>query len=186
MAVSLYRQGENIDRAKARQLLGRPEPAEPEPARRPLRDWLLDWMDNDADPRERLNSLLGVIWHMSDAWAIRGEPNIMLIHHDDLACDLNGQIRQIADRLGITIPEPTWPGLVEAATFLSMKASADQLLGTRGILTRSAALFPRGKSGGARDPRRAGDAHYHRRVAQMAPSDMLTWLHSPGRRYLTV
>jgi aryl sulfotransferase len=182
MAVSLYRQGENIDHAKVRQLTGQPEPAKPEPARKPLRDWLLEWIDNDADPREEMDSLPGVMWHLSDAWERRSEPNIMLIHYDDLSADLNGQMRRIADQLGITVPEQTWPSLVEAATFQHMKASADQLLGTGGILKSTAAFFPRGKSGAAREILTEQEiAHYHNRVAQMAPSDMLTWLHSPDR-----
>jgi aryl sulfotransferase len=181
-AVSLYRQGENIDRAKVRQLTGQPEPAEPEPARKPLREWLLEWIDKDADPREQMDSLPGVMWHLSDAWARRGEPNIVLIHYDDLSVDLNGQMRRIAGRLGITVPEPTWPILVEAATFQSMKASAVQLLGTGGILKSTAAFFPRGKSGAGREILTEQEiAHYHNRVAQMAPGDMLTWLHSPDR-----
>jgi aryl sulfotransferase len=182
MAVSLYRQGDNIDRAKVRQLTGQPEPAEPEPARKPLREWLLHWIDKDADPRAEMDSLPGVMWHLSDAWARRTEPNIMLIHYDDLCADLNGQMRRIADRLGITVPEPTWPRLVEAATFQSMRASAEQLLGTRGILKSTVAFFPRGKSGAAREILTEQEiADYHNRVAQMAPGDMLTWLHSPDR-----
>src|ERR1019366_1966782 len=68
--------------------------------------------DNDADPREEMDSLPGVMWHLSDAWERRSEPNIMLIHYDDLSADLNGQMRRIADQLGITVPEQTWPSLV--------------------------------------------------------------------------
>ena len=38
MAVSLYHQGGNIDRARVRQLTGRPGPAGPPPPRKPLHD----------------------------------------------------------------------------------------------------------------------------------------------------
>jgi aryl sulfotransferase len=186
MAVSLYRQGDNIDRAKVRQLTGQPEPAEPKPARKPVREWLVEWIDKDADPREEMDSLPGVMWHMSDAWIRRAEPNVMLIHYDDLSADLSGQMRRIADRLGITVPEPTWPGLVEAATFQSMRASADQLLGTGGILKSTAAFFPRGRSGAAREILTEHEiARYHSRVAQLAPADMLAWLHSADRAQQT-
>jgi aryl sulfotransferase len=51
-AVSLCHQGGNIDRALMRQLTGQPEPAGPPRPRKPARDWLLDWINEDADPRE--------------------------------------------------------------------------------------------------------------------------------------
>ena len=47
MAVSLYHQGANIDRARLRQLTGQPEPAKP-PRRQPLQEWLLQWIDWDG------------------------------------------------------------------------------------------------------------------------------------------
>ncbi len=44
MAVSLYHQGDNIDRARLRQLTGQPEPADRHGRAQPLRDWLLGWI----------------------------------------------------------------------------------------------------------------------------------------------
>jgi len=57
MAVSLYHQGDNIDRALMRRLTGQPEPAGPPRPRKPLRDWLLDWINEDADPQTEMDSL---------------------------------------------------------------------------------------------------------------------------------
>ena len=110
MSVSLYHQGDNIDRARVRQLTGQPEPSVPTAPRPPLREWLLQRIDSDADPRAAMDSLPGVMWHLSDAWARRGEPNVMLVHYDNLSADLEGQMRRIAGRLGIGIPEARWPG----------------------------------------------------------------------------
>ena len=46
-AVSLYYQGQNISRARQRQLTleltGQPVPAGPQSPRKPVREWLLDW-----------------------------------------------------------------------------------------------------------------------------------------------
>ena len=84
MAVSLYHQGGNIDRARLRQLTGEPEPARPPRPRKPVRDWLLDWIDDAADLREQLDSLPGVLWHLADAWARRAEPNVRLVHSGQL------------------------------------------------------------------------------------------------------
>ena len=93
MFVSLYRQGDNIDRERLRQLTGQPEPAEPPRPRTPLHDRLLRWIADDDDPREYPDSLPGVMWHLSDAWARRHEPNVLLVRYDDLLADLDGQMR---------------------------------------------------------------------------------------------
>jgi aryl sulfotransferase len=181
MSVSLYHQGDNIDRARVRQLTGQPEPSVPPAPRPPLREWLLQRIDSDADPRAAMDSLPGVMWHLSDAWARRGEPNVMLVHYDNLSADLAGQMRRIAGRLGIGIPEARWPALVEAASFEQMRANSANLVSAGGILKDSAAFFRRGTSGaGAEILSPAELAHYQERIARLAPPDLLGWLHSPG------
>lgn len=184
-AVSLYYQGENINRDRQRQLTaeatGRPVPPQPARPRKPVREWLLDWIDNDASPREQMDSIRGVFWHDCDAWARRSEPNIVLLHYADLSADLEGQMRQLARRLGIPVPDPAWPALVEAATFASMRASAEQITGSGRILKSPAAFFRRGTSGAGRELLTDGElAHYHARAAELAPADMLAWLHRPA------
>ena len=183
-AVSLYHQGDNINRARQRQLTaeltGQPVPTEPEQPRKPARDWLLAWIDNDASPREQMDSIRGVMWHDCDAWRRRAEPNIVLIHYADLSADLDGQMRELANRLDITVPESVWPGLVEAASFASMRAAAERLTGSGQILKSAEAFFRRGTSGAGRELLTEAElAHYHARVAELAPADMLRWLHRP-------
>jgi len=179
MAVSLYHQGQNIDRARVRQLTGQPRPAEPPRPRRPMRDWLLSWIADDDNPREHPDSLPGVMWHLSDAWSRRGEPNVLLVHYDDLSADLQGQMRRLAGQLAIAVPEESWPALVQAATFKSMRDNAATLVPTAGIFKSNAAFFRRGTSGAGREILSDEEiAAYHARVAQLAPPGMLTWLHS--------
>ena len=181
MAVSLYHQGDNIDRVRLRQLTGQPEPASPPPLRQPLHEWLLEWIADDADPREYLDSLPGVMWHLSDAWARRDEPNVLLVHYDNLSADLEGQMRWLAGQLGIAVPAQAWPSLVQAAMFENMSARADTLVPTAGILKSNAAFFRRGTSGEGRQILSDEEvAAYYARAAQLAPTDMLTWLHSAG------
>lgn len=187
-AVSLYYQGENIDRDRQRQLTeeatGQPMPAAAgRPGarpRKPAREWLLDWIDNDAGPREQMDSIRGVFWHDADAWARRSAPNILLLHYADLSADLEGQMRRLAAWLGIAVPEPDWPSLVEAATFASMRASAERITGDGQILKSATAFFRRGSSGAGRELLTEGElAHYYARAAELAPADMLAWLHRP-------
>lgn len=133
-AVSMYHQGNNIDRDRLRELTGNDTP---ESVRPPLADWLRGWIAASPDPRQEMDSLPGVLWHLSDAWTRRDEPNILLVHYADLAVDLDGEMRRIADRLGIPVNEQIMPTLVDAATFDRMKTRADQLVG--GVLKRPAA-----------------------------------------------
>jgi hypothetical protein len=182
MAVSLYHQSNNIDRAVQRQRLGLPEPAAPAPPRPSLREWLLAWIDDRPDPREQLDSLPGVLWHLSDAWARRAQPHVLIVHYDDLLADLGGHMHQLADRLEIAVPGDVWPTLVDAATFTAMRADASRAPAGGGILRDPAAFFRRGTSGaGAEQLTAAEVAHYEARAATMAPRDMLAWLHRKAK-----
>jgi aryl sulfotransferase len=179
-AVSQYHHSANINRARLRQLIGLPEPATPPPPPKPLHDWLLGWIaGNPGD----MDTLPGFMWHLSDAWARRDQPNILLVHYENLSGDLAGQMGWLAGRLGITVPEHAWPGLVQAATFESMSGRADTLVPTAGLFKSNAAFFRRGTSGAGREILSdAETSAYHDRAARLAPPGLLAWLHSarPG------
>ena len=179
LAVSLYHQGNNIDRARLRRLTGAPEPVEPEPPRPDLHSWLLEWVDDDASPTDRMDGLRGVLWHITHAWNRRHQANVILVHYDDLLRDLSGQMRLLADRLAITVAPERWPELVEAATFASMKARVDEIApNADGVLKDNRAFFRRGRSGAGREVLDEGELrHYYARAAQFAPPDVLHWLH---------
>ena len=184
MAVSLYHQGANIDRERLRRLSGQPEPTGPPPPRPPprppLHDWLTAWVHEDTTPQQQMDSLPGVMWHLTGAWARRGQPNIVLAHYDDLSAGLPGEMRRLAG-LGITVPAGTWPDLVRAATFEEMRADAERIVGPPGVLKSSAAFFRRGTSGAGREALSAAElGDYERRAAGLAPPDLLRWLHRSG------
>ncbi len=178
-AVSLFHQGDNLDRARLRQLTGKPEPERAPAPRPPLREWLLSWVDRDVDPRLELDSLPGVMWHLSDAWARRGAANVELVHYDDLSADLDGEMRRLAARLDIPVPEALWPDLVAAAGFEAMRDRAARVApDPGGVLTDSAAFFRRGRSGAGRALLTENELrHYLDRTAELAPPDLLAWLH---------
>ena len=104
---------------------------------------------------------------------------MLLIHYDSLSADLQGQMRWLAGQLGIAVPQQAWPALVRAATFENMRDNADTLVPTAGILKSNTAFFRRGTSGAGREILSDQElAAYYARAAQLAPPDMLTWLHS--------
>lgn len=196
MAVSLYHQGNNINRERVREMTGRgSEPAGPGRPRPPLHDWLIRWIDAQDRPEDELDSLPGVIWHLSDAWRRRTTPpplsppagplgpTVLLVHYDDLIADLEGQMRHLADLLGIAVPEAKWPGLVHAARFEQMRAAAArQAPGPGGILKDPGAFFRRGYSGAGAEVLSGEElARYYARAARLGPPDMLDWLHRPSR-----
>jgi aryl sulfotransferase len=163
-----------------------PPPAAPGPPMSPemLHDALLDWIAGDDDPRRNLDSLPGILWHLSDAWARRDRPNVLIVHYDNLLADLEGQMRWLAGRLGIAVPENAWPTLIQAATLEHMRDRAESLIPTPpGVVEKAASFFRRGTSGAGReilsDEEMAG---YYARAAQLAPPDMLEWMHSPSSR----
>ncbi len=178
-AVSLYYQGDNIDRARLRELTGQPEPTRPARPRPSLHDWLVRWTDRESDPRDEMDSLPGVMWHLSDAWARRAEPNVVLVHYDDLIADLDGEMRRLASLLGVSVPRALWPDLVQAATFDEMRANAQRTVPSRdGVLKDTAAFFRRGTSGAGREVLSDDEVeHYYDRTASMAPAALLRWLH---------
>ncbi|MGI9006761.1 MAG: sulfotransferase domain-containing protein [Streptosporangiaceae bacterium] len=196
MAVSLYHQGNNIDRARLRELTGRDgEPSPPSRPRPVLHDWLLAWVDAQVRPEDHLDSLPGVIWHLSDAWRRRTDPPplsppagplgpaVLLVHYDALIADLEGQMRRLADLLGIAVPEDEWPGLVHAARFEQMRTSAGrQAPDPAGVLKDPGAFFRRGYSGAGAEALSADElARYYARTARLGPPDLLDWLHRVSR-----
>ncbi|BCJ53223.1 glycolipid sulfotransferase [Actinoplanes sp. NBRC 14428] len=195
MAVSLFHQGENLNRERMAQLLSEPPgtpverspaapPAEastaPDPTAPPsIRDSLLAWIDRDVAPADALDSLPGVLWHLTDAWRRRHDPNIVVVHYADLVDDLEGEMRRLAFTLAIDVPEERWPLLVEAAGFTQMRARAERLApDPAGIMKDRNAFFRRGGSGSGRELLTDDEfAHYEKRAAELAPDDLLTWLH---------
>ncbi len=195
MAVSLYHQGSNINRGRLAELTGAlPDQPRPDrPPRPPLREWLLRWVDSDDSPADELDSLPGVMWHVSDAWVRRADPGlngptVLLVHYDELCADLEFQMRRLASLLGIGVPEELWPSLVSAATFDEMRAqAAKEVPDPAGVLKDPAAFFRRGRPGAASEILTQDEiAHYNERAARLAPREVLDWLHQiesygPGR-----
>lgn len=178
MAVSLYYQGNNLDRRRISELIGADVPAEQD-LPPPIGDWLRAWIDWDGPHTERLDSLPGVMWHLSDAWARRHDDNVVLVHYDDLIADLSGQMRRLATVLAIDVDEGKLGVLARAATFEAMRARSESLApDTGGVLKSREAFFRRGSSGAGAELLTAAElAHYEERANQLAPDDLVEWLH---------
>jgi aryl sulfotransferase len=86
-----------------------------------IAEFFRDWLERDGYPIHPFFS------NVSSWWEIRGLPNVLLIHFNDMKADLEGSIRKIAEFLDINVDGESWPSIVEHCTFGYMKAHADDL-----------------------------------------------------------
>jgi hypothetical protein len=147
-----------------------------------LREWLVAWAEQQTTPAQHLDSLVGVLHHVRDAWTRAhqsGADNVVLVHYADLLADLPGEMHRLAERLGIDVADEAWPRLVEAATFTSMRSrSAELTPNTLGVLKDGAAFFRSGRSGTGAELLTPGQlAAYEKRVAALLPPEVAAWLH---------
>ncbi len=175
VGLSLHHHAANLDRARMQELSGVASVAPPDvDAAR----WMAWWIDADDRPEDQLDRLPGVVHHAADAWARRHEPNVVLVHYQDLTNDFEGEMRRMAGRLEIEVPDALWPQLVEAASFDVMRdRAADRVPDRLGVLKDDRAFFRSGRSGEGRDLLDDDQlSRYQQRLAAMAPADLVAWL----------
>ena len=104
---------------------------------------------------------------------------MVLLHFDDLLADLEGQMRGLATRLGIDVPESRWPELVDAASFVTMRRNATMTV--PGASPRQwhdpQGFFNKGTSGQWRTLLDDADLAPAARARQLAPEPLLRWVH---------
>lgn len=183
VAISRLNHYRNVDadlqRARREAAVGPTSPDEPsDPEGRydgSPKDQFWQWMTEQEDPFHGLRSTLH---HLSSFWAARERANIVLLHYDDLKRDLAGQMRALAARLGIEVPDGRWAELVTAATFEQMRARADTLAPGFGMFRDSSQFFQRGTSGQWRELLDDADRQrYATMVSDLAEPDLVQWLH---------
>lgn len=142
------------------------------------REYLLNWCRAGESDGWEQDVAAAELHHPLDAWNRRDEPNVRLLHYEDLSADLEGQMAALAEWLGITVDPAVWPELVRAATFDEMRGRAEHLAPDKEILADPAEFFRSGRSGGARGVLTDADLDaYHERVGALAPKPFLDWLH---------
>lgn len=139
------------------------------------------WVDDDTPPTAALSSLVSTLDHLQSFWAVRQADNIVLLHYQDLTFDLEGQMRTVADRLEIDVPEPRWPSLVKAASLDEMRARPAMTAPDvdSSVLLDEAAFFRKGRIGAWREivDSEQDLRRYDERVARLAPPDLSEWAH---------
>jgi len=143
------------------------------------RDRFWQWVDDETPSTQIGSSLRRTVEHLQTFLDAADDLDVACLHYDDLKADLEGQMRQLAGRLGIDVDEHRWPRLVQAATFESMRSRADTIVPCGGEQwIDPAAFFNRGTSGQWRDLLDDADlARYAARVRALASDDLLEWVH---------
>jgi aryl sulfotransferase len=65
--------------------------------------------------------------HLGSFWAHRSDPRVYFLHYNDLKRDLAGEMRRLADWLGIAVPEAKWSAVVERCTFEAMRERGSEI-----------------------------------------------------------
>jgi hypothetical protein len=177
LAVSLYHQGAGLDRERIAELTG----TEPRPVRaRPdLATKMTSWIRWSGDYAENLDSLPGVMWHLTDAWERRDAHNVVLVHYDDLLANLPGEMVRLVDELRFDVGPDQAESLADEATFAVMKSRSSELVpNRRGVIKDPDQFFRHGRSGaGVAAPPDTLLDEYSERTSKLAPAELLDWLH---------
>ena len=145
------------------------------------RDYLLQWFDELEGALDAPGPSLGSDFFSFEMtyWRERHRPNLLLVHYNDMKEDLPGEMRRIADFLGIATPDPLMSSLVEAARFETMKRDGDALFPKlKQAFDRGADRFlNQGRSGRWRGILKPEDvARYDAIVRRSAPPGLARWL----------
>ena len=145
--------------------IGRPNPD--------IRQYFLEWLDRDGYP-------FWSFWeNLRSWWAVRGLPNVMMLHFSALKRDLPGEIRRIAAFLDIPIDEDRFPVILEHCSFDYMKRNAAQSAPLGGAVWDGGAetFVHRGTNGRWRDVLTAADSQRYEQMARHElGEDCARWL----------
>lgn len=142
------------------------------------------WRWVDESPTDDLVhvNLASTMHHLATFWEAREQPNVVLVHYEDLQRDLEAEMGLLARRLDLDVDERTCTRLAAAAGFDAMRERADELApdSTERVLHSNRAFFRSGRSGEWKALLdEDGCRRYTERVEQLAPTDLLEWLHRP-------
>jgi aryl sulfotransferase len=85
-------------------------------------------------------------------WALREQPNVLLLHYNDMKADHEGSVQRIADFLGITPSPEERPAILEYTSFGWMKAHEDKFEArtvSNPTLLDPGAMIRKGRAGAA-------------------------------------
>ncbi|SRR6266508_6237575 len=121
--------------------------------------------------------------HIATWWHLRSQPNVLLVHYNDLKADLDHEMHRVAAFLNIDIPIALWPEVVDRCTFERMRAEANKVGNFERNYEGGAQSFLfRGTNGRWRDVLTEGELQrYQQRVDELLPLEAAHWLEHGNR-----
>ncbi|MEJ1160116.1 sulfotransferase domain-containing protein [Prosthecomicrobium sp. N25] len=151
-------------------------PIEPPPAS--IRQYYHEWLDRDGHP------FWSFFENVASWWSVRNLPNVLFVHFADLKADLDGEVRRIADFLGITVDPQRWPAILDHCSFDWMKRHAGQTAPLGGVFWDGGAetFIHKGTNGRWRDTLTDAESRKYEdlALARLGP-DCARWL-AAGRQ----
>jgi aryl sulfotransferase len=125
--------------------------------------------------------------HIESFVARRDQPNLLLVHYQDLLDDLEGEMRRVAAFLDVDVPASLWPEVVQRCTFAAMKARSAEINDFDRLFVGGAETFLfKGTNGRWRDVLTSDElAAYDRAVAERLSIAAAAWL-AGGRSALAL
>jgi len=144
-----------------------------EPPPESITQYYHDWLDNDGYP-------MWSFWeNVSSWWDIRDQPNVMMLHFENLKQDMPGEIRRVAEFLDIPIDETKWEDILEHCSFDYMKANATKSVPLGGAFWDGGAqtFINKGANGRWRDKLTQEEIEKYERIAnEKLAADCAQWL----------
>jgi len=143
-----------------------------------VRTYFHEWLARDGHP-------FWPFWeNVRSWWAIRHLPNVLLLHYADLKADPAGEIRRVADFLGIAVDADRWPAILEHCSFDYMKRHAAKAAPAGGVFWDGGAetFIHKGRNGRWRDVLSVVESQHYERIAieQLGPA-CARWLAEGAR-----
>jgi hypothetical protein len=151
--------------------------AGPPPPAASAKDRFWSWVE---EPTAQAVGLASLLRHLATFYTVRNEPNVLLLHYSELKADLAGQMRGLADRLGIEVAEEQWRALTHAAGFAEMRRRASEVAPnhTENVWRDGREFFHRARLGEWRALLDEADLRrYAERAQHLADPDLLDWVH---------
>lgn len=192
VAISMFNHMANIDfevfmealhRVAVMEGADRPNvPPPPPPSLPPTAElFFWHWLDDPTPATDIPSSLLSTLHHFEAALSARLRPNVVVMHYGDLKTDLEAEMRHLAERLHIEVPQQDWHELIAAASFESMRARADVTApnADQKIWKDTRQFFHSGTGGHWREFfDDTAQQRYEARVAVLASPEVAIWAHS--------
>jgi aryl sulfotransferase len=138
-----------------------------------VRQYWRDWMDRDGYP-------FWPFWeNVRTWWQLRGLPNLLFVHFNELKRDMPGEMRRIARFLDIPIDESRWGDILEYCSFPWMKKNATKSVPLAGAFWDGGAeaFINKGVNGRWADVLTAAEsAEYEARAVSELGPECARWL----------